>query len=213
MAAGDFNKVFGIGLGRTGTRSLASALNHLGVPTIHFPEDETTFGQLRRADFRLKILDSYQGVCDIPVAPYYAQLDQLFPGSKFVLTVREDPEAWLTSVEKLWHSIEDIEEYEYSRFVHAAVYGTLAFSRDRFRWVYNTHVTTVRHYFADRPDDFLELNICGGAGWSSLAPFLRRDTPSTPFPHDDILRIGLDASEPWRGTMAELQKLKQGRGT
>ena len=35
------------------------------------------------------------------MAPFYAQLDRAFPGSKFILTVREK-EAWLRSAEVHW---------------------------------------------------------------------------------------------------------------
>jgi hypothetical protein len=182
-----FNKVFGIGLSRTGTFSLAYALGYLGIPTIHFPEDHTTFEQLRSGDFRLRILDSYVGVCDTPVVPYYPQLDKTFPRSKFVLTVRADTEAWLTSVENLWRNISDMEENPYTQFVNTAVYGTWGFSRSRFRWIYATHRGNVLRYFADRPGDLLELDICAGEGWSKLAPFLGFDPPTVPFPHRDIL--------------------------
>jgi hypothetical protein len=182
-----FNKVFGIGLSRTGTFSLACALGCLGIPTINFPEDQTTFEQLRSGDFSLRVLNAYAGACDTPVVQYYPQLDKAFPRSKFVLTVRSDTEAWLTSVEKLWRSISDMEENPYTRFVNTAVYGTWGFSRSRFRWVYETHHRNVLRYFADRPDDLLELDICAGEGWSKLAPFLGLDPPTVPFPHRDIL--------------------------
>ncbi|MCZ6834530.1 MAG: hypothetical protein O7G85_02035, partial [Planctomycetota bacterium] len=38
----DFNKVFGIGLSRTGTRSLNEALTILGIPSCHWPTDVGT---------------------------------------------------------------------------------------------------------------------------------------------------------------------------
>ena len=41
----------------------------------------------------------------------------------------------------------------------------------------------VRHYFARRDSDFLEMNICGGEGWDKLCAFLDLATPATPFPH------------------------------
>lgn len=90
-------KVFGLGLSRTGTASLGHALNLLGVKTIHYPHDERTFADLRNANYRLHILDDYQGIVDIPVCPYYPQLDEVYPGSKFILTVREK-NSWLTSL-------------------------------------------------------------------------------------------------------------------
>jgi hypothetical protein len=81
-------------------------------------------------------------------------------------------------------------EDEYIRFVNTAVYGTWGLSRERFDWVYTNHVATVRNYFAGRPKDLLELDICAGEGWASLAPFLGRPLPTDPFPHEDLLKGG-----------------------
>ena len=36
-------KIFGLGLSRTGTTSLASALEQLDIRTVHYPSDPTTF--------------------------------------------------------------------------------------------------------------------------------------------------------------------------
>src|SRR5215217_9330431 len=90
------SKVFGIGLSRTGTVSLAEAMNVLGIKTIHFPCDEQTFEDLRMGNYDLRILEEYQGAVDTPVAPFYAQLDSHYPNSKFILTVR-DKQSWLKS--------------------------------------------------------------------------------------------------------------------
>src|SRR5262245_9885179 len=94
-------KVFGIGLSKTGTSSLDRALNELGIASIHFPCDRTTHRELAAGNYRLSVLRQYRAATDIAVGPFYAQLDQVYPRSKFVLTVRElDP--WLESVCKHW---------------------------------------------------------------------------------------------------------------
>jgi hypothetical protein len=188
MATDVFTKVFGIGLSRTGTLSLAKALDRLGIPTVHFPEGEETFRQLRSGDFRLAVMDHYRGACDTPVVPYFPQLDKAFPGSRFILTLRSDRHAWLDSLDKLWCSLANMQKDEYLRFVNTAVYGMWGFSRERFDWVYTNHVATVRRYFVDRPQDLLELDICAGEGWATLAPFLGRPMPTDPFPHADLLK-------------------------
>ena len=79
-------KVFGLGLSKTGTSSLSDALEILGIKTIHYPCDSTTIQELRSGIYRLSILEDYQGVTDTPVVPYYAQLDSIYPESKFILT-------------------------------------------------------------------------------------------------------------------------------
>src|SRR5262249_13555289 len=48
----------------------------------HSPHDEQTYDDLRWGNYRLRIMEGYQGVTD-NVAPFYAQLDRSFPGSKF----------------------------------------------------------------------------------------------------------------------------------
>lgn len=181
-------KVFGIGLSRTGTQSLAAALKILGYRTVHFPEDDDTFFQLRSGDFRLRVLDHVDALCDTPIVPYYAQLDHAYPNSRFVLTVRSDQASWLASVERLWEQHTGKDESTFNRFVSTAVYGIWAFSAERFSYVYDTHVRNVRSYFYGRPRKLLEIDICAGDGWNLLAPFLGVAPPATPFPDEDFLR-------------------------
>jgi hypothetical protein len=94
-------KVFGIGLSQTGTQSLAQALTRLGFNVIHSPDDEVTLRELMIGNYNFSILKDFDGITDITVTPFYAQLDKLFPDSKFILTVR-DKESWLRSLEAQW---------------------------------------------------------------------------------------------------------------
>ncbi len=88
------NKVIAVGLGHTGTRSLNQALIMLGIPAKHWPHDRETYHELANGVYRLSILEKYDAVTDVTLAPFYAQLDQEYPGSKFILTVRDKKE-WL----------------------------------------------------------------------------------------------------------------------
>ena len=181
------NKVFGLGLSRTGTSSLTVALYRLGITTKHYPRDRRTYEQLRNGDYHLDILDTrFQALTDIPVVPYFAQLDRAWPGSKFILTLR-DKEDWLRSVERLWQASaewwdQDPQYREVAEFFRASVYGSIWFNRDRFSYVYDTHAENVRHYFAERPDDLLVMDVCAGDGWNKLCPFLGFDAPDERFP-------------------------------
>lgn len=182
-------KVFGIGLNKTGTSSLDRALNELGIRSIHFPCDRTTHAELARGNYQLSILERYQAITDIPVAPYYAQLDANYPHSKFILTVR-DVEAWLESVRKHWEFAWRWAEHErhfksFFEFITACVYGAHHFQRERFEYVYHQHLRNVAEYFHKRPHDLLILNICDGEGWEKLCPFLGKSIPNTPFPRDN----------------------------
>jgi hypothetical protein len=181
--SGGYPKIFGIGLSRTGTSSLAKALKVLGIRTKHYPADNTTFAELRGGDFRLSILERRQALVDISIAPYYAQLDELYPGSKFILTVR-DIDAWLRSVRTLFEVWRDSDPHrEFTDFIWAVVYGTHTFNEGRFRYVYETHVRNVQEFFSARPGDLLIMDIAAGDGWGALCRFLGRSVPTAPFPH------------------------------
>ena len=82
-------KIFGIGLSRTGTKSLTSALETLGLKISHFPTDRRTFKELYSGHYNLSILGDVDGITDVTVAPYYAQLEKVFPDALFILTERE----------------------------------------------------------------------------------------------------------------------------
>jgi hypothetical protein len=184
-------KVFGIGLSRTGTRSLTAALHVLGFDTVHYPTDASTLQTLIRGDARFPLLEHYDGITDITVAPYYEDLDRAYPGSKFILTVR-DEESWLRSCANHWSGRSAYEpgegeehriHMEIRRFLRAAVYASYEFDEARFLRAYRRHVDAVQRYFAGRPGDLLVLDICGGEGYEKLAPFLGVPIPHQPFPH------------------------------
>lgn len=197
-------KVFGLGLSKTGTSSLCDALNLLGVKTVHYPFDERTFAELREGNYRLSLMEDYQGAVDIPVAPFYAQFDREYPSSKFILTVRER-EGWLESCEVHWRLMsqwwENFPRFKrFQEFIGACVYGTHAFNRERFDFVYRTHAQNVCDYFRGREDDFLVIDICGGEGWEKLCPFLGLPAPRAPFPHANewmhlLMRASQDVAE------------------
>jgi hypothetical protein len=185
------HKIFGIGLSRTGTKSLTSAFHVLGLKAIHYPEDETTLRELTEGNYRFSLLEHFDAITDITVSAFYPQLDQLFPGSKFILTVR-DKESWLTSLEKHWfnrpafsetNQIEKEIHMHIRRFLRSTVYGCYEFNRERMSYVYDLHYKNVLDYFCDRPESLLVLNIGAGEGWEKLCPFLGFDSIDQPFPY------------------------------
>lgn len=202
-------KVFGIGLSRTGTKSLTNALNRLGFRISHFPIDEVTLRELTIGKYNLSLLDHYDGITDVTVAPFYAQLDTIYPGSKFILTMR-DKEAWLPAVERHWatraapdyqtakkakagplealglrqrRSQKEIRRLEMKQFVRAATYGIYRFNRERFSYVYDLHCKNATEYFENRPGSLLSLDITAGQGWAELCPFLNLPVIDEPFAH------------------------------
>ena len=174
-------KVFGIGLSRTGTVSLTAALNVLGIEAVHYPNDAETQEELKAGHYRLSVLDRVQALTDIPVAPFYRQLDRAYPGSKFILTTRET-EAWLTSVENHFRMYVEHRREPFDDFTIACTYGCLHFSAERFRDVKERHEAEVRAHFGHRPDDLLVMDVTEG-GWDPLCSFLGVSEPDEPYPH------------------------------
>jgi hypothetical protein len=188
-------KVFGLGLSKTGTSSLGEALKILGIKTKHYPHDRKTLAELKSGNYRLSVLEEYQGIVDIPVAPYFAQLDRIYPNSKFILTVR-DEDSWLRSIEthlcsQSGRMNKNPQYKEFAQFIWACVYGSLEFNKDRFLFVYDTHVRNVQDYFRHRPEDLLTLDICGGDGWEKLCAFLGLSIPKARFPHANPWTSGI----------------------
>lgn len=188
-------KVFGLGLSRTGTRSLSAALHVLGYDTVHYPTDQGTLDTLVRGDARFPQLEHFDGLTDITVAPYFEDLDKNYPGSKFILTVRDEA-GWLKSCSNHWSGRDayatdekGVGENEHRihmeirRFLRAAVYAGYEYNPERFSRAYRRHTENVLRYFEGRPNDLLVLNIATGEGYEKLAPFLGVPIPPSPFPH------------------------------
>ena len=180
-------RLFAICLNKTGTTTLGHALNILGVPTIDYPTDLRTLEQLEQGDYKLDILKSYKAVTDMPVGLFYPQLDKLYPGSRFILTVRDKP-SWLKSVRDHWPFVMEWGRHEevFRRFTYyafTAVYGSPHFNEYRYSYVYDNYQEGIRTYFSSRPDDLLIMDISEGEGWEKLFMFLGIPVQEKPFPY------------------------------
>jgi hypothetical protein len=187
-------KIFGIGLSQTGTQSLVHALTLLGFNVIYSPDDELTLKELIAENYNLSILKDFDGITDITVAPFYAQLDQLFPNSKFILTVR-DKESWLSSLAARWSDNCVLDDslasnetnMQRRRLLRVATYGSYTFDEEGFSSVYDLHYKNVIEYFKSRLDSLLVFNIYAGEGWKKLCSFLNQPILNQPFPFRETL--------------------------
>jgi len=176
-------KVFGIGLSRTGTKSLHQALETLGFFSDHFSTH-----LLAIKDGKLCLnwneVGYYDALTDVTAAYFFRELDRRYPDSKFILTVR-DPQKWLTSCERhfpplvpgRWpHGVQKILR------LRKEVYGTPSFDRACFLRAYHAHIAAAKAYFLDRPEDLLILDITQGYGWDPICKFLSCPRPTQAFP-------------------------------
>jgi GT2 family glycosyltransferase len=167
-------KIFGIGLPRTGTTSVAAALIELGLKTCHACFDDALF---ERGD----------AFFDTPVHVDYPGLDRRYPGSKFLLTWRE-PRAWFASFtrslgpyfQRLRTEERLSEEERIDRRCYVEVFGANEPDEEPFVARYREHRSRVEAYFRDRPDDLLVFDLTDpGDPWDRLCGSSAcRDRPS-----------------------------------
>lgn len=171
------SKIFGIGLSRSGTSSLTEALKTLGYSAVHFP---TSLDQVRRHD----------AATDTTIADNFERLDQFFPGSKFIYTIRAK-EPWLKSCERFWLLMQP--RFDGSFFLtelHKQLYGTPTFDRAKFSEAYDRHRERVQRFFLARPNDLLETSFDATPNpWDPLCHFLRKTPPRQVFPHSHEMSL------------------------
>ena len=170
-------KIFGIGLSRTGTTSLNNALNVLGIKAIHLPKYKYVDG---RCTIDGQALKNYTALTDTPIALAYKILDEQFPHSKFILTIREKLE-WLNSCKR--HFADSSDDHDYLRM---DLYGTTTFDKEKFSNAYDKHLQDVCSYFKNRKSDLLIIDISNGEGWEKLCPFLGKEIPNIQFPKQNV---------------------------
>jgi len=154
-------KIFCIGLPKTGTRSICEALRILGYKTIHYPKP---LG---------KIL-GYDAAGDISVTVNWEFLDHIYPGSKFILTLR-DPKTWHQSTARHFAEYAD-NPYRQQMF------GCFKYKKSAFQQAYDNHRDAVKKHFQNCPNNLLIMKIMAGDGWEPLCRFLRKPIPPKPFP-------------------------------
>ncbi len=177
------DRVFCVGLNKTGTTSIKRCFTVLGIQPIA-PSAKHDWRVLRavfdRNDYgpALRLAEKYRAFEDRPwnVWQMYRKLDERFPGSRFILTKR-DPERWWGSVER-WLS------YTKPRMAtvyrqHLAAKNLLMGSMIEAYERYNCEVT---EYFSGR-DDLLVMELEKEQGWERICRFLGRAVPPVEFPH------------------------------
>lgn len=166
------NKIFGIGLSRTGTTSLSHTLKEIGINIIHYPNES-------------KLFDSNNdGACDIPAAVHYKKLDKKFPNSKFIYTIR-DKDEWLFSIGRYLEYKKDRKMTPWELKNRIELYGQITFDKDMFATKYDEHDNSVRAYFKEREQDLLIINICAGDKLEKLLSFIggHNELSNKKFPH------------------------------
>ena len=188
-------KVLGVGLGKTGTTSLAQALRVIGFRTLHWAPDamREVFEQGTEPDFTRYA--GWDAVTDIPAALYYREIMAAFPGCKFVLTVRDEQD-WLASIRRFYGNPQRFERLtqfnreqkdwlaKISKELRKYAYGSEKILPSLYLKRFREHNEHVRHFIPR--ERLLVMDITKGDGWEKLCPFLERPIPSVPFPRRNV---------------------------
>ena len=171
-------KVFCVGFHKTGTKSLGAALATLGY-RVAGPRG-TLDPQIatNALPLALRLAGDFDAFQDNPWPILFKELDAAFPGSRFILTLRE-PAAWIASVVRHFgHATSPMREWIYGRSAGAPA-GNEAIYLAR----HAAHVAEVRAHFAGRKHDLLEIDLIRDGTWAPLCAFLGHPVPAAPFPH------------------------------
>ncbi len=186
-------KIVGSGLGRTGTKSMQTALNMLGFGPCHHmvevfahPESIPLWIEAGagRPDWDA-IFAGYQSMVDYPGAGHWKALADYYPDAKVLHTVR-DPDRWFESTQETIFapgSATTVAEGPMSAFFDSFI-GDIrphlqdrAFMTDHFR----RHTEAVKAAIA--PERLLIYEA--GQGWEPLCAWLGVPVPAEPYPSEN----------------------------
>jgi hypothetical protein len=197
-------KIFCIGSNKTGTTSLAAALEALGYRLGDQHRGERLVDAWARRDWQ-PIIDycrSAEAFQDVPFSLdfTYVALDHAFPGAKFILTVRNSPDEWFDSLTRFHTQLigknrlptaDDLKAFPYNGegwmwHAHALIFGVdedSLYDRPTYIRHYQRRRRAVEEYFGHRPGDLLVLNVADPDAMEKLAQFLGRDARGCSMPH------------------------------
>ena len=192
--------VIGAGLGRTGTRSLKLALEHLGFgPCYHMrevlarPQHDAVWHAATRGeqvDWDA-LFEGYASAVDWPVAAFWQELSRHYPEARFILSVR-DAHKWhqsmLDTIFKMLVSTPDPGDSQ--ACAHRAMTRALVLDRTfDGRLGDPVHAIDVyaRHNQAVRDEISAERLLVyeTGSGWEPLCTFLDCPLPEQDYPRSN----------------------------
>jgi hypothetical protein len=185
-------KVVGSGLGRTGTKSLQSALNMLGVGPCHhmvevFAHPESRFLWMDAAAGKPDwdaIFAGYQSMVDYPGAHHWRAIAAYYPDAKVLHTVR-DPDQWFESTQATIFAADGPTSRPgpFSDFFATFIgnFGEHLHDRAFMTEYFRRHTEEVKSSIA--PERLLIYQV--GEGWDPLCKFLGVPVPKDAFPSEN----------------------------
>ena len=201
-------KYFCIGINKTGTTSLEKAFVQLDYLVGNQFVAERLFDKYyAKNNFKpiIKYCETAQVFQDIPFScpETYKYLDRAYPGSKFILTVRDNAEQWYSSITR-FHAkkfglngriptAENLKNATYLRlgYTYDAIkilYQTPdgdLYNKQMLIDYYNRHNEAVLEYFKRRPEDLLVINLAESDAYARFVEFIGVETEFKEFPWEN----------------------------
>ncbi|NBC27281.1 MAG: hypothetical protein GVY08_10495 [Bacteroidetes bacterium] len=202
----NYDKVFVIGFNKTGTTTLSYVLKKFGFKLGNQAVAEILdieWGETGKTDKIFRYCETAEAFQDRPFSrpELYKVLDREFPKSKFILSVRDSGEQWFQSLVS-YHSKcytknksqppseKDLANalYRYKGMMLDAKklfydYPSIPlYDKKSYINKYRIHNEDVRSYFANRPNDFIEINVAKTESFKALKQFLNVESAATKFP-------------------------------
>lgn len=188
-------RVISVGVGRTGTFTMKTALEQLGLGRCHHMEevDATSPRDVGlwmaaaqgKADWSVNY-SGFSAAADWPTAAFSRELFAAFPNAKFILTVRET-ESWYKSFSETIYPLIEAEPKTpeemrpFLRMVSAVVHKTgfrIPSSKEEIIAAYERHNRSVQELIP--ASSLLVFNV--RQGWEPLCRYLGVNVPDTEFP-------------------------------
>ena len=197
-------KVICAGVGKTGTKSIAKALRHLGFNVFDFEEQilsldfiDHWFDVFRNGaepDVK-RVYQNADAVVDSPGNLFWEEILEAFPDCKVILSER-DEDSWVKSVANQFEVLDTVKSRTVSilsptmrkmYLIADSNVVALVGSRNKastyvFRKRYRIHNHRVKSIVP--PDKLLVYNV--QQGWKPLCDFLGCEVPTAAFPHENV---------------------------
>ncbi|HEY3488298.1 MAG TPA: sulfotransferase [Gammaproteobacteria bacterium] len=200
-------KYFCIGRNKTGTTSIKQAFIDLGFPVGSQRAAEVLYDRHYFAGEFQPIIDycrSARVFQDVPFScpETFKHLDKAYPGSKFILTIRDDAEQWYSSLTR-FHAkkfgkggriptAEDLQQEKYPgtglRINVMRLHGTPEhdpYNKEIMIRHYNDYNAAVIDYFKNRPSDLLVLNLAKPGAYRKFLEFVGVKSDRKEFPWEN----------------------------
>jgi len=172
-------KVIGVGLNKTGTKTLEYYLKQWGFQHKTYDLDAFNLYRAGRLNELLEMMQQYDSFEDWPWPLMFREIDSNFPDARFVLTVRRSPAVWYRSLCNMAVRMGPLQQYEQHIYGYAMPQG----HRDEHLQYYQAHNQAVAKHFRGRPATLLKVCWETGDHPQKLADFLGLNVAETPPQH------------------------------